>query len=253
MLKFTYKVTVNALPFDDDKKFVECLTGTLEAEGHAQATKQAQSLAFDRCRQLERERGDIFGSENVQIVLKPEQDSCTDTLADLTFLNTLKHQIRDVTRALDTTQHVFGQSLEERSVKHEVTILLSELGVHGLLPASNEMTPRDYMHSALRTLYPDLTISGRLGLCGLGLPGEIGEVVDLIKKFLYHRNGKSLDVDKFKDELGDVLWYYAVLLDTLGLTFEEVMQANITKMQQRHPHGFNPLYASDSHASEVSL
>jgi hypothetical protein len=57
-----------------------------------------------------------------------------DTLSDLTFLNTLKHQIRAVTKALDTTQHVFGQSLEAKSVKHEVTILLSELKVHGLLP-----------------------------------------------------------------------------------------------------------------------
>jgi NTP pyrophosphatase (non-canonical NTP hydrolase) len=113
------------------------------------------------------------------------------------------------------------------------------------------MTPLAYQQCALRTLYPDLTTDKRLGLCGLGLPGEVGEVVDLIKKFLYHRNGKPLDTEKLKDELGDMLWYYFVLLDTIGITFEDVMMANVAKLEARHGNGFNPHYASDSHASEV--
>ena len=113
------------------------------------------------------------------------------------------------------------------------------------------MTPLAYQQCALRTLYPDLTTDKRLGLCGLGLPGEVGEVVDLIKKFLYHRNGKPLDVEKLTRELGDMLWYFAVLLDTIGLTFEDVMMANVAKLEARHGNGFNPHYASDSHASEV--
>ena len=114
------------------------------------------------------------------------------------------------------------------------------------------MTPDAYQRCALRTLYPDLTTNERLGLCGLGLSGEIGEVTDLIKKYLYHRNGKPLDTQKIRDELGDVLWYFFILLDTLGLTFEEVMMANAEKLERRHPNGFNPHYASDSHASEES-
>ena len=101
------------------------------------------------------------------------------------------------------------------------------------------MKPQDYMNCALRTLYPDLSTNERLGLCGLGLSGEIGEVTDLLKKYLYHRNGKPLDVNKLKDEMGDVLWYYFVLLDTLGLTFE----------QARHANGFNARYQSDSGSS----
>ena len=112
------------------------------------------------------------------------------------------------------------------------------------------ITPTEYQQAALRTLYPDLTDKERLGLCGLGLAGELGEVVDMLKKFLYHRNGKPLDMNKLKDELGDVLWYYFILLDTVGLTFEEVMQANVTKLETRHANGFNPRYASDSHESE---
>lgn len=112
------------------------------------------------------------------------------------------------------------------------------------------MTPGDYQAKALRTISPDLTDKERMGLCGLGLSGEVGEVNDLLKKHLYHRSGKPLDVEKMKDELGDVLWYFSVLLSTLGLTFEEVMQANIAKLQARHANGFTPRYTSDSHASE---
>jgi NTP pyrophosphatase (non-canonical NTP hydrolase) len=111
------------------------------------------------------------------------------------------------------------------------------------------MTPQEYQHQVLRTLYMDLTTSERLGLCGLGLSGEIGEVTDLLKKHLYHRSGKPLDTEKLKDEMGDVLWYFAVLCSTLGITIEEVMQVNIDKLNARHPHGFTPLYSSDSRTS----
>ncbi len=173
-----------------------------------------------------------------------------DTLASLTFLNSLKHQVRDITKALDAIQHVFGQSLEATSVKHAVSVLLSELAIHGLSPESDTLTLESYRKCALRTLYPDLTYRERLDLCGLELSGEIGEVVDLIKKFLCHRNGKPLDTLRLRDELGDVLWYYIVLLDTVGITLEKVIQANIVKLEKRHPHGFQPQYASDSHDSE---
>ena len=112
------------------------------------------------------------------------------------------------------------------------------------------MTPKEYQHEALRTLYSDLTYQERLSLCGLGLSGETGEIADILKKFLHHRNGKPLDVEKMRSEMGDVLWYFAILLDTLGLTFEDVMKANVDKLRQRHPEGFRPRYGSDSGASE---
>lgn len=112
------------------------------------------------------------------------------------------------------------------------------------------MTPEQYTKEALRTLYPDLTVNERLSLCGLGLCGESGEIADILKKFLHHRNGKPLDVDKVKDELGDVLWYMVVLCDTLGFTMEDAMQANADKLNRRHPTGFNPRYESDSGVSK---
>jgi hypothetical protein len=75
-MNFKYTATINELPIDDDRKFVERLTGTLEADSHAHATKQVQSKAFNRCRQLERERGDIYGYENVQVEI------CRDAVPD---------------------------------------------------------------------------------------------------------------------------------------------------------------------------
>ena len=111
------------------------------------------------------------------------------------------------------------------------------------------ITPTQYQREALRTLYPDLTERDILNLCGLGMNGEIGEVTDLLKKYLWHRNGKPLDVEKVKDEMGDVFWYISILLSTLGLTFEDVMQASTDKLRARHPDGFVSRYESDSGVS----
>jgi len=99
------------------------------------------------------------------------------------------------------------------------------------------MTPLDYQKAALRTLYPDLTTNERIGLCGLGLTGETGEVADLLKKHRYHRNGKPFDTAKLKDELGDVMWYFFVLLDTVGLTFEQVVET--IKLEQTIAFGLD--------------
>jgi hypothetical protein len=56
------------------------------------------------------------------------------TITDAQILNTIKNQLRDVTRALDTSGKVYPEALEASQVKHEVVILLTELHLHGLLP-----------------------------------------------------------------------------------------------------------------------
>jgi hypothetical protein len=74
---------------------------------------------------------------------------------------------------------------------------------------------KTYMNCALETCNP-LTHKDRLDMCILGLYGESGEVADLIKKSSFH--GHELDNDKLIKELGDVCWYVAVSLDTVGHT-----------------------------------
>lgn len=70
----------------------------------------------------------------------------------------------------------------------------------------------------------------------LGLTGESGEVADLVKKF--ERHAKPVDNDRLADELGDVLWYIAILSSRIGLTLEEVASGNVEKLRRRYPDGF---------------
>lgn len=72
----------------------------------------------------------------------------------------------------------------------------------------------------------------------VGLAGETGEVIDLIKKHCFH--SQKLDKEKLIKELGDVRWYFEYLLAATGITMEEVEQKNIEKLRKRYPNGFSP-------------
>ena len=76
------------------------------------------------------------------------------------------------------------------------------------------------------------SISHELSMMSLGIAGEAGEVLEPIKKHLYH--GKDLDLEKMKLELGDLLWYIHGLTTLLGFTLEEVIESNITKIEDRY-------------------
>ena len=70
----------------------------------------------------------------------------------------------------------------------------------------------------------------------LGMVGETGEVAEHIKKHLRH--GKPLDYAELKKELGDALWYIAVMSYELGFRLEDVAADNIVKLKKRYPEGF---------------
>jgi NTP pyrophosphatase (non-canonical NTP hydrolase) len=69
----------------------------------------------------------------------------------------------------------------------------------------------------------------------LGLCGEAGEVAEKVKKHI--RDGRTLDRAELAKELGDVLWYLAVLADDLGLTLSEIADINIRKLMDRKTRG----------------
>ncbi len=99
------------------------------------------------------------------------------------------------------------------------------------------MTPNDYQQAALRTAPGDLPPE-RLLLNGLmGLNGEAGEAIDILKKHLFQ--GHELDTAHMAKELGDVAWYLAVSSDAIGYDLETVMQMNVDKLKVRYPDGFD--------------
>jgi NTP pyrophosphatase (non-canonical NTP hydrolase) len=73
----------------------------------------------------------------------------------------------------------------------------------------------------------------------LGLNGEAGEVAEKIKKVIRDKNSVIGDDDRreIQKELGDVLWYLAVLADTLGLDLESVAALNLEKLKSRYARG----------------
>jgi len=101
------------------------------------------------------------------------------------------------------------------------------------------MRINQYQRDAARTADITKKKAFRAMVAGLGLAGETGEVVEHIKKWVAH--GHALDVDKVKKELGDVLWYVAELATVMYLYLEEIARANIRKLEERYPKGFNPL------------
>ena len=98
----------------------------------------------------------------------------------------------------------------------------------------------DYRKEMLYTASVSLekeSFEKQLSLGALGLGGESGEVVDLIKKVLHH--GKPLDKDKLIEEMGDVRWYLEYLAASIGVSMEEIETRNIKKLRARYPNGFS--------------
>lgn len=107
------------------------------------------------------------------------------------------------------------------------------------------MTPNEYQQLAKRTLIdaPEVSLTDLEVMqvwCAVGLAGEAGEILEHIKKAVFHRHGfdtnRTLEI---KDELGDLCWYLAGLATKLDLTLEEIMQHNVDKLRKRYPNGFN--------------
>lgn len=73
----------------------------------------------------------------------------------------------------------------------------------------------------------------------LGVSGEAGEIAEKFKKIIRDKSGEISESDKaeLKKEIGDVLWYLAVLARQLGLSFEEVASDNLAKLKSRSERG----------------
>lgn len=98
------------------------------------------------------------------------------------------------------------------------------------------MTINEYQKLAMTTLNKELSERDVLINSVMGLCGESGEAIDIVKKHLYQ--GHELERDKLIKELGDIAWYLAECSFALGVPFEDVLALNIEKLRKRYPEGF---------------
>lgn len=91
------------------------------------------------------------------------------------------------------------------------------------------MNFNDYQQLANTTaIYP---ATAKVFYPALGMAGEVGEVCEKIKKHV--RDGRELNKEELKKEIGDVLWYMSALCTDLGITLEDVATTNYNKLKSR--------------------
>ena len=73
----------------------------------------------------------------------------------------------------------------------------------------------------------------------LGLTGEAGEVANKVKKIIRDGSNKDDDslVSEIKSEIGDCLWYIAVLANDFNIKLSDIASANLEKLEKRKQKG----------------
>lgn len=96
----------------------------------------------------------------------------------------------------------------------------------------------EYQDAVRRTMDVGAAEAEALAHYSMGLAGEVGEVLEPLKKYLYRHDRPDLDRKMVGDELGDVAWYLTALCETLGLSLAVVLESNIHKLKLRYPDGW---------------
>ena len=99
------------------------------------------------------------------------------------------------------------------------------------------MTGKEYQDLAMRTSNRALEQRQHLMNGVMGLNGEAGEVIDIVKKFEFQ--GHDLNKEKLIDECSDVCWYLAEIAESIGTTVDQFFYHNIEKLRKRYPEGFD--------------
>jgi|TARA_B100000085_G_scaffold24408_1_gene20488 NTP pyrophosphatase (non-canonical NTP hydrolase) len=90
----------------------------------------------------------------------------------------------------------------------------------------------------------------RLLTSGVGINAEGGEFLEIIKKMIFQ--GKPWDKDNKEHliiELGDVMWYVAQACMALEISFDEVIERNVKKLEKRYPGGKFDIQKSEVRAA----
>lgn len=99
------------------------------------------------------------------------------------------------------------------------------------------MNLNEYQAQALRTAHRQPAREDDLLHGAAGVATEAGELMDIFKRFRFY--GKPVDWVHVKEEVGDVLWYLALVCESAGIGLEEAARANIEKLRVRYPEKFD--------------
>lgn len=174
-------------------------------------------------------------NERLKIKLAEKDDGHGDYWDNICKLNA---------RQENKGKNKYGVSLEENTTltrKQRIEHLEEEL-IDGLkycehLKAIDDdgITANDYQRAAMRTAGDDkesYLLNGVMGLCG-----EAGEVIDLVKKHLHQ--GHDLDKEALILECGDCAWYLALIMSAIDYKVGDMLVKNIRKLEERYPEGFS--------------
>ncbi len=99
------------------------------------------------------------------------------------------------------------------------------------------MTGSRYQKEAMASLNPNLNKNDALINSVMGLCGESGEAIDIVKKHIFQ--GHELDREHLIEELGDIAWYLAEAAFALDVDLDDILSKNIQKLKKRYPDGFS--------------
>lgn len=99
------------------------------------------------------------------------------------------------------------------------------------------MDIKEYQQEILRTVPSKMTKSNKLANFSMGLAGESGEIIDILKKHLYQ--GHDVNINELASEIGDLAWYLCNIANVFNINLSDVMDANIAKLKARYPSGFD--------------
>lgn len=95
----------------------------------------------------------------------------------------------------------------------------------------------EYQEKAKRTVNTNLKRTEQISNLCMGLCGESGEVVDYLKKGLYHDH--KLYKQELIKELGDIMWYLTNIATFFEIPMTFILDENIKKLEERYPEGFS--------------
>lgn len=100
---------------------------------------------------------------------------------------------------------------------------------------NKKVSLKEYQKLVKRTAKKYKDKEKEISTWGLGVAGEAGDLVGCIKKTVYQGDDQ---IKGIKENIGDTMWYLAMICNFYNWDFEEVLAENIEKLRKRYKKNF---------------